>query len=333
MSYDLWALPFSLDTLQGTGPAFAIARNGRRPMVASDQTLVYRDAGIESVTLALLGRHGTRLAVVGQPTAGLGYPRISADGKRAVASAVESGNRDLFLYDLTRNTKTRLTSDPADDIHPAWTHSGDEITFTSDRNGNGDIFRMSADGVGRPELLAGSPLEEADHEWSSDGQFLVYNIIAPDTSHDIWYARRKADGSLEDPVKFLQTPFSERLGDLSPNRRFLAYSSDQSGQFEVYVRTFPQGRGGGEVSVNGGTQPRWSRDGKELFYVKDETLWSVPIETDGDFTAGMPVRLCVHPGLLWSGADAQYVVSAIGQFLVKEYIASEAASSISIVQN
>jgi serine/threonine-protein kinase len=333
LTYDLWALPFSLDTLRATGPAFPIARNGRQPMVASDQTLVYRDADIESQTLALLDRHGTRLAVVGQPTAGLGWPRFSADGKRAAVSAVESGNRDIFVYDLTRNIKTRLTSDPADDLHATWTRSGEEITFASGRSGNGDIFRMSADGVGGPELLVGTPLQEADHEWSSDGQFLVYNIIPPDTGHDIWYAKRKADGSLGDPVKFLQTPFSERIGALSPNGRFLAFSSDQSSQFEVYVRTFPQGRGGGQVSVNGGAQPRWSRDGKELFYVKDEALWSVPVRTEGDFAPGTPVRLFENPGLLWRGANAQYDVSANGQFLVKEYVASGAPSSISIIQN
>jgi hypothetical protein len=85
--------------------------------------------------------------------------------------------------------------------------------------------------------------------------------------------------------------------------------------------------------VNGGSQPRWSRDGKELFYVMDGTLWSVPVETGGDFTAGTPVRLFENPGLLWAGANAQYDVSAKGQFLAKEYVASEAPNSISIVQN
>ena len=332
-TYELWALPFSLDTLQATGPAFPIASNGRLPMVASDQTLFYLDTGVPSETLVWLDRRGTRLAAVGKPTTGILYPRLSPDGRRAVISALESGNRDLFVYDLARNTKNRFTFDPAGDWAPAWTHSGKGITFASARSGDGDIFRKSADGVGEPESLVSTALREFDHEWSSNGQFLVYNIVTPDSSHDIWYAKRKADGRLEDSVRFLQTPFSERVGSLSPNGRYLAYSSNQPGQFEVYVRTFPQGRGGGHVSVNGGTQPRWSRDGTELFYVKDEALWSVPVETKGEFTAGTPVKLFDHPGLLYGGASAQYDVSANGQFLVKENVAQGTPSSIRIVQN
>ena len=333
MTYNLWALPFSLDTLQATGPAFPIVKNGRLPMVASDQTLVYLDAGVKSETLVWLDRHGTRLGVVAQPTAAILFPRLSPDGGFAVVSAVEAGNRDLFVYDLRRNTKTPFTRSPSDDLFATWTHSGKEITFSSSRWGNRDIFRMSADGVGEAKSLMGTALDEGDHEWSSDGRFLVYMIVSPDTGHDIWYAKRKADGSLEDPVSFLQTPFSERIGALSPNSRFLAFSSDESGHFEVHVRTFPEGRRGGQVSVNGGAQPRWSRDGKALYYVKDETLWSVPVETGGDFTAGTPTRLFDHPGLLWGGANAQYDVSANGQFLAKEDVGSGTQSSIRIVQN
>ena len=162
---------------------------------------------------------------------------------------------------------------------------------------------------------------------------MLSTVIDPDNSWDLWYLERKEDGGWE-PHRFLQTPFMERTPRLSPDGRFVAYSSNESGQFEVYVRPFPEGGGRSTVSSNGGQQPRWSDDGKELFYVEGETMLAVSVSTSPEFSAGKVTRLFDHPSLTRSFYP-QYDVSADGQrFLLAAPVEVEGAEpSIRVVQN
>ena len=273
----LWALPFTIQTLQPTGEAFPIAQNARFPSIAADGTLVYADyaggGGLQQ--LIWMDREGSKLGEIGQPQGSIGNPDLSPDERRVAAPGTEGDNTDIWIHDVDRPVKTRFTFDPARDWVAAWTPSGKEITFTSARSGNADLFTKSADGSGEAEVLVGTPVHEDTPEWSLDGTYLIYNPRRPETMRDLAYRERQQDGSLGEAVMFLQTEFEDAAPKFSPDGRFVVYTSNESGRFEVYVRSFPDGTGRRQISTSGGTQPRWSRDGKETFYVERDTLMAL----------------------------------------------------------
>jgi serine/threonine-protein kinase len=167
-------------------------------------------------------------------------------------------------------------------------------------------------------------------DWSRDGKYLLYELVKPATSQDLWYLERAEGGSGWEPHMFLQTPFNERAAQLSPDGRHVAYVSDASGQYEIYVRPFPTGEGRTTVSAHGGGQPRWSPDGKELFYAEGGTLIAVSVSTDPMFSVCSATRLFEHPTLTGGGRYPKYDVSADG----REFIFAEAEEpSIRVVQN
>ncbi len=156
-------------------------------------------------------------------------------------------------------------------------------------------------------------------------KYFLYVVQGPQTGLDIWYLERKELEDGFDSRPFLQTAFSETNSRLSPDGRFVAYLSDESGRREVYVRPFPEGGGKWQISANGGNFQRWSRDGSELFYVEGQTLMSVAVSTTGGFSAGSAKPLFEHPGLGGGGGGSStYDVSADGQrFVVVEDVESE----------
>ncbi len=203
------------------------------------------------------------------------------------ARGAEEGNIDVWVHEVERALRRRLTFDPAIDSRPLWSPSGEEIAFGSLRQGNIDIFSQPADGTGEPVLLAGTDLDERPYDWSADGKYLLYTVGDwGNGALDLWYLERKEGGSGFEPVAFLQTSFNETTPQISPDGRFVAYSSDESGQFEVHVQPFPEGRGKWQVSTNGGNQPRWSKDSKELFYVEGDMLIAVAVRATPSFSSG-----------------------------------------------
>ena len=211
------------------------------------------------------------------------------------------------------------------------------MAFSSDRAGNSDIFLRRADGSGEEKVLAGTPRRDYVSDWSRDGKYLLYVTMDPETGIDLWYLERNEDGSGWEPHPFLQSPLSQIVARFSPDGRYVAYVSNESGQFEVYVQPFPEGGRKVTVSSNGGTKVRWSRDGKELFYVEEQTLVAVSVSMAGDFSVGGATRLFEHPGLLTGGNYAPYDVSADGQrFILAEQVGDGADAlepSIRVVQN
>ena len=192
--------------------------------------------------------------------------------------SLENGNQDIWIHDTVRGLKTRLTSDAALEDRPIWSPDGKRIAFASNRSGNWDVFIQAADGSGRAEPLLATPQDDYLKDWSRDGKYLIFDFVPLLMSRGISDTCDRGPG--EDPKKvvpFLATPFDEGDSDLSPDGRFLAYSSNESGRFEVYVQRFPEGGGKVQVSAQGGVQPRWRGDGRELYYVEGETLLAVAV--------------------------------------------------------
>ena len=198
-------------------------------------------------------------------------------------------------------------------------------------------MRKTVDGTGEAAVLVEADSFTSGADWSRDGRYLAYYELNPDTqSEDIRYVEFGADGDASEPVTFLSTPAEERAPKLSPDGRFLAYVSNESGRTEIYVQPFPDGAGKWQVSENGGSQPRWRSDGKRLYYVEGEdALMTVSISTEPAFTLGQP-QVQFESRDLGSGLGAAYDVSADGQrflTIVPVEGADAAPPKIRIVQN
>jgi Tol biopolymer transport system component len=328
-SVAIWALPFSLATLEPTGKAFPLAQHGSSPQVSRTGTLVYTDVPSDRLQLVWSDRSGQRISTIGEPQRQNG-PVLSPDNRRLVVEVGE-GDPDTWIYDLDRGIKTRFTFDSAAEILGAWTPSGDEITYASNRGGNFDIFSKPSNGNGEATLLFASPQDEGASDWSPDQRFLIYDVGSRETKRDVLYRERGKTGSFGAPAVFLQTPFNEGAPRFSPDGRFVVYISDESGQNEIYVRDFPKGTNKWRISTNRGTAPRWSRNGKEIFYVEQRTLMAVSVTTQPAFSPGTPARLFEKRTL--QSANPQYDVSADGKrFIILDRLISESLS-IHVVHN
>jgi Tol biopolymer transport system component len=215
--------------------------------------------------------------------------------------------------------------------NPIWSPNGKGITYCSIREGSWEVSTTPADGSGQAKVLLAGRLVLKPNDWSPDGRFLVYQMGDPRTRNDLWYLKPKPGGNGYESVLFLQTAAEETEARFSPDGQFLAYVSDESGRSEVYVRRFPDGSGKRQISANGGSQPSWRRDGKELFYVEGDTLTSVTVATRPDFSIGGSQRLVKNPYL---AGFAGYVASADGKrFFLAEPSGSAAAPVIRVVEN
>lgn len=330
----IWALPFSLETLSPTGEAFPILQDGREPSVSDDGTLVYTDLRRGRQGLIWLDRQGKNLGVIGQPQPEIRELDLSPDGRRVVVHGLEDGNIDVWVHDVERPLRQRVTFHSGFDGRAIWGPSDEEVTFHSTREGYYDIYTRRLEGTGEPTLLKGTPLSERPGHWSSDGKHLLYQVDDLENGPDLWRLERKRDGGGFDSIPFLQTSFSEIAPRFSLDGRFVVYQSDKSGRNEIYVRAFPGGENEWQVSADGGGRPRWSQNSKEIFYVKGGTLVTTAVSTEPTFTTGTTTPLFQHTSL--RGGGAGYDVSADGQrFVVVETLESEDAEppSIRVVQN
>jgi Tol biopolymer transport system component len=214
---------------------------------------------------------------------------LSPDEKSAAFSRITGATADVWLIDLLRGTDRRFTSDPSQNLMANWSPKGDRIVFRSNRAGHpGDLFLKRVNGSEPEELLLSTPNSKTVTQWSRDGRFIVYYELDPKTQRDIWVLPVSDDvGRIKpQPLLFLQTTSNELQGQLSPDNHWMAYTSDDSGEQEVWVRPFPPSDGLWRISTAGGAMPRWSADGKELFYVAG----------DGKMTAVQIIRASAGPG-------------------------------------
>jgi eukaryotic-like serine/threonine-protein kinase len=290
----LRAVPFDLATLEVTGPPVPVlehvvtAGNGATDaVVAANGTLVYVAGVVASgpgtpSTLAWVDRNGT-VKPLGARQAAFGAPRISPDGSHvAVQIVAQDGNADIWVIDAERGTQTRLTSDRGFDILPVWTPDGKRITFASNRGGAASaLYWMSADGSGAPEALTQAGSNQGPTSWTADGSILAFYDVGG--GYDVFTVKPG-----ESPVRFLQTAFTEQGPAFSPDGRWLAYSSNETGRPEIYVAPYPGPGGKIAISSDGGRSPRWSSNGRELFYRNGRQMMVVALEPGPTLRVGTP---------------------------------------------
>ena len=250
--------------------------------VADTGTLVYIQAGDASnEQLVWVDRTG-QTEPVGPEPQDHGTARVSPDGSRLAVDTVVGGNYDISIYDLSRATMSRLTFNEEFDANPLWTPDGSRVVFFSERDGSG-LFWKAADGSGEVERLLGHREVISPLDWTPDGR-----VVVQTGPGDVGVVTIEDGGTLE---MLLDTESFEGFPHLSPDGRWLAYTSDESGALEVYVRSFPDLDGKWQVSTEGGKEPLWSPDGRELFFIGGGKLWAVQVETEATFVRSMPESL------------------------------------------
>jgi serine/threonine-protein kinase len=337
----LMAVPFDPQRLQVTGAAVPVVE-GVLPATTSGAaqyslsatgSLVYVSGVVQSAQRRLVWVTRNRAE---QPLAAPAHayrgPRLSPDGRR-VAVAIEEQDSQIWLYDLSRESLTRLTFEGKTNSNPVWTPDGKRIAFVSNREGPLlNVFWQLADGSGGLERLAGGEYLHFPVSWSPDGQLLGFVEVNPATGYDIWVLRlsdRKAQ-------PFLRTPFTESVPRFSPDGRWLAYISNESGRYEIYVQPYPGPGGKWQISTEGGTEPTWNPNGRELFYRSGDKMMAVDIATQPSFAAGTPRVLFEGRYELSPATTPNYDVSPDGQrfLMLKPAEASEAApTQINVVLN
>jgi Tol biopolymer transport system component len=305
-----------------------------------DGVLVWhRNTQSSQSRLQWVDRSGKRLGVVGE-AAEYSNPALSPDDTKLAVGIrdPQTKTRDIWIFDLLRGTRTRLTFDPADDLDSIWSPDGTRIAFTSNRLGQRDIYKKPADGSGSEELLLGGKGAGKNVEdWSPDGKYLIYNY-QPTGAYAHLYVL-PLDGDRK-PVAFVNPELSTQQGQFSPNGRWVAYRSNDPGRMEVYVQGFTldssQPRGKWQVSVAGGELPRWRHDGKELFFHFADGFFAVDVKTDGpSFQARIPRLLFEIPTVISSPTGgAPFVVTRDGQrFLVLALVEKTASAPLEVMVN
>jgi Tol biopolymer transport system component len=322
----LMAQPFDAANVRLSGDPVPIAEKADWHFSAADNgILAYRSGASDVRQLRWFDRSGRELAKVGRPGDYL-EPSLSPDGTRvAVGVGTWTPVGDVWLLDLARGSLSRWTSHPTDDLTPVWSPDGKEIVFGSNRNGQFDLYKKDAGGTGAEELIFQSSGDKFPSDWSRDGKYVLYYTVDPKTKADLWMVPMSGEHK---PTPFLRTEFNETNGLFSPDGRWVAYNSDESGTPETYVRHFPPAAGKWQVSTQGGVQPVWRNDGKELYYLAlDGKIMAAEVKPGSDFSAGLPVPL-FDSGLRPEGlteSRSSFVVTPDGQRFLVNTNAEEAA--------
>jgi len=302
---------------------------------ASADGLVALRGGGRQHQLTWFDRAGHKLASIGPPGAQSGIA-LSPDGRQAVVSANKAGAWDssLWLLDTVSGQTSRFTFEDIDANQPSWSGDGTRILFRGFRaDGVNGLYAKPTTGGATEELVLQAPVTTYPDDWSADGRYVVYEPTDPKTRLDLWTLPLFGDRK---PQPFLVTPANEAHAKLSPDGKWIAYASDALDRVEVFVQPFPSGPGRWQVSTNGGDEPLWRRDGRELFYLSaDQKLMSVAIRSHaGRFEADVP-RVLFSAPLPPPGINAppgHYAVSDDGQrFLIN--VAEEAKTPITVVVN
>ena len=277
------------------GIPFSVFARGLPFSVSENGVLIWQGDSRRDAQLIWFDRTGKQVGTVGsQIKRGFAEtPRLAPDGKRVATTPLnpDTLNQDVWVIDLARDLPTRLTFDPARDVSPIWSPDGSRVAYFSiQRKG---IYQRAANGAGPEELLFEAS-SIATSDWSRDGRFILYSLLDERTGRDVWTA--PLTGSRR-PYPLLNTQFDEYRAQLSPDGHWLAYVSDESGSYEVYVQPFTaDGKLGGDkqrISTGGGNSPRWRRDGGELFYIAaDAQMMAVTVQTSGGGSSTARQKLC-----------------------------------------
>ena len=339
----LVAQPFDAEKLKVTGDPTTIAEhiaevgdNHEFDFSVSDNGVLAYQSGSPNSQLTWFDRAGKKLGPLGEPDA-FASVALAPDGRRAAAGLFDADGRssDIWLFDLTRSgSKSRLTFDPQSDGDPIWSPDGTRIVFDSNRAGDGHthLYLTSAGGTGNDQRISSSDADEFPTSWSHDGQHILLVRFANGTRSGVWLVSLTGD---QQPKPLLQsTAFDEGAATFSPDGRFIAYVSAESGRDEVYVQTNPLSGRKWTISSAGGLFPLWRDDGKELFYVTaDGKVMTVEIKAAGDFETGVPQQLFQTSIKINSGSRPYDITRDGARFLIKVAAEANNPAPMTIVLN
>ena len=337
----LFAQPFDATTFLVTGKPLSVAEQVARDgglgatfSISTNGVLIYRkESAPISSQLVWLDRTGRKVGALGVP-ASQDSVSLSPDGTRVAVrrGLAPAGRDDIWLLNVASGAASRLTFDSGN-FAPFWSPDGRLIAFGSQRHAGTQIingvFRKTSSGSGEVEMLVSGRFSTNPTDWSRDGRFIIYADQNPATNYDLWALSLAGD---RQPILLVQTDGSDASGQVSPDARWLAYTSNVSGREEVYVQAFPTAHGKWQISTSGGTQPRWHRNGKELFYISaDRQFTAVPVKPAVDsFEIGVHEPLFAYPG---SGEDFTYDVSPDGDRFLVNTVVSDTSQPIVVVLN
>lgn len=337
----LFSQPFDLGALTLTGSAVPFAEQVGMVSASRAGPIVFRGIPNEGRwQLAWLDRSGKVVGRVGAPLEKLSLEtELSPDGRHAALTLRLDRNTDIWLLETVRGVLSRFTFDTAAETTLRWSPDAERVVFASMKRGVYDLYVSSASGREAEEMLLASSQNKSVSDWSSDGRFLLYRSVDPVTTHDLWVLPLD---QRQPPFPVVRTKFVEAFGQFSPDGRWIAYQSNESGRYEVYAQPFPEPGPKVSISTGGGGQPRWRQDGRELFYLGlDRRMMAVPIRQTPDrkrLHAGAAVPLFTAPVAqtvpLQSGYVLSYDVSPDGQrFLMNTVIEEPTLAPITVVLN
>jgi Tol biopolymer transport system component len=341
----LMAQPFDADTLQLGAEAFpVVGRVGtalgsttsyrrRNFSVSANGVLVFDPQPNRQRSQALwVDRSGKTINSL-EGLDNVGTLNLAPDDRRFLVARnrPQDTNNDIWLSDVTSGAPVRFTFDPGNDQFGIWSPDGSRIVWASNRSGNFDLYEKDASLTGQDRALLQSDYFKFPTDWSGDGRYILYRQIDPQTKYDLWvlplFGKRE-------PFPFLRTEINETAGVFSPDGRWIAYSSDESGRYEVYVESFPERGGKRQISTSGGSGPRWRGDGKELYYqAPDGKLMATPSADSANLTVGAPMALFeFRPST--SLIAPLYSVSRDGKrFLLSTIVETESNAPLTVVVN
>lgn len=262
------------------GASFSISDNG---------VLAFRSGEQQGRRLLWLDRNGKESPALPELRTYADFS-LAPDGKRIAFDEADSADKgDLWIRDLSRGVTTRFTFDKERDFAPQWSPDGRKIVYSREGKKAWDLYVKDASGTGEAELLFESEENKFVTHWTQDGAYVIFARLGQDAGWDIWALPMKGERK---PIPLVKTQFAEHGGVVSPDGRFLAYRSNESGRSEVYVQEFPEARSKFQVSTNGGADPFWKGDGRELYYrTRDRRIIAVPIQPGATFNVGPPETL------------------------------------------
>jgi serine/threonine protein kinase/Tol biopolymer transport system component len=309
----------------GTGllglASFSASRNG---------VLVFRGGELAGTRLLWLDRAGKETPLLDAP-ADYRDTSFSPEGTRLAYDVGDAAASDVWVRDLARGVSSRFTFDATGEVAPHWSPDGRRIAYTLLAKGPGDLYVKDASGTREAEPLLVDAEEKYISDWSPDGQHILYTgRTTGEMGWNIWVLPLQGDRK---PRSIVQTRFAELWATFSPDGKYIAYQSNESGRAEIYVQEFPQPQNKWQVSTEGGTEPHWRRDGRELFYRAGQRLMAVPVQTGTTFTAGVPAAL-FETRFANVTVRARYRPAPDGQrFLVLAPMAREAEQPAAVVLN
>jgi Tol biopolymer transport system component len=293
---------------------------------SAEGLLAYANGGAADVQLVWTDRLSKQVSTIADKFPTLQFATISPQGDR-VALQIDSGVNDIWVFDLARGIRTRLTFGPVANTSPVWSPDGKWIAYASTRNSHFNLYRKHSDGSGDEELLLSDPEQQqtSTDSWSHDGKYLFYSRRTPEGPWQIWAL------PLEGERKPALVIARASQGSLSPDGHWLAYTSDESGLIEVYVVAFGGGQGKWQVSADGGARPLWSKDGKELYYMdRTFSLFAVPVKDAGSaLQFGAPQSLVSN----WSAPQVFYDISPDGKKVLLDRVSQQVSQAITVVSN